>query len=878
MTALDLCALAAPADLARVRVLARTFREHHPDARCTVVVLDPYPSREEDFAVLSPLEVEPRFAELWAALYHTGALAAALAPRLLERALKGSAGSPVALLAPDARVVGPLDALAVAAGRDALAAVAVPPEAAGGSALDPRVVVAGPEAGESLAWWHRRVEQRGPGPRDPDGDPGGWLEWAAGGPARVVAVSDPGYDAGAWALAQERLEDQPGRLRLLRLPAFDPHEPHILGPEPASVRLSERPGLAALCRAHAAELLAAGHDTAQTRPYAWSVLPDGTVLDARLRRLFRRAAAEGAVSVPPFDSTGAQPFLDWLNEPAERGAHAGVTRFLLELHGDRADLRVTYPDLDGEDGRGFVGWAIVHGAREVPMPPALVPPDRHGARSPDAGPRRPAWPWGVNVAGYFQSELGVGEAARLVIAGLDAARVPLMPVHGERVPPSRRGHAFASVGAAVAPFGVNLICVNADGLGRFAEDVGPAFFAGRYSIGLWWWELDRFPEHLMSAFQHLDEVWVGSDHVADGLDRVAPVRVCRITLPVRVPPVAPITRAELGLPDGFLFLFLFDHHSVFERKNPLGALAAFRRAFPADEPVALVLKSINAASDPANHEKLLLAAAEDPRIHVRDGYVPAGEKNAMIAASDCFVSLHRSEGFGLTLAEAMLLGRPVVATGYGGNLDFMTEQNSYLVPYERRPVGPGADPYPADGEWAEPDVERAAELLRLVFERPEEAGARGRLGAADIRRTHGPEAASRSFEARLERVRRELEGRPDQAREHSASPAMAGLAELRELVRAEPPPPSGETLRGPKRLTWEAVQRALRPWAQHRRKVDEKTLDLLEASLERLERSLANAVARDDMRAAELDATVLTELRRLVSRVEELEARRRFRG
>jgi hypothetical protein len=129
------------------------------------------------------------------------------------------------------------------------------------------------------------------------------------------------------------------------------------------------------------------------------------------------------------------------------------------------------------------------------------------------------------------------------------------------------------------------------------------------------------------------------------------------------------------------------------------------------------------------------------------------------ASCDCYVSLHRAEGFGLTLAEAMSLGRPVIATGYSGNLDFMTDRNSYLVAHEMAPVGPGSAPYPPEAEWAEPDIEHAARLMREVFENQDAARQRGRLAAAEIAITHSLEASGRSMVRRLESLRLHLPSR-----------------------------------------------------------------------------------------------------------------------
>src|SRR5262249_13816363 len=148
-----------------------------------------------------------------------------------------------------------------------------------------------------------------------------------------------------------------------------------------------------------------------------------------------------------------------------------------------------------------------------------------------------------------------------------------------------------------------------------------------------------------------------------------------IAMPMPVVPPAPAPgadRAALGLPDGFLFGFVFDYGSVAARKNPLGLVEAFRRAFPAGGDERLVLKALGGDRHPDQHGALPGAAAGDPRIRVIDRHLPKPENDALIAALDCYVSLHRSEGFGLTIAEAMLLGTPVITTAYGGPMDFAT--------------------------------------------------------------------------------------------------------------------------------------------------------------------------------------------------------------
>jgi len=402
-------------------------------------------------------------------------------------------------------------------------------------------------------------------------------------------------------------------------------------------------------------------------------------------------------------------------------------------------------------------------------------------------------PWGVNVAGYLEAEVGIGEAARQLIGALDAGRVPVAPI-GMPLAKTRLRHPFPNRPApSDGPFAVNVICDNAVAVPAFAEWFGASFFEARYSIGMWFWEVSTFPARWDSSFGYLDEVWAASEHVAAAVRARSPIPVSTVRLPVEPVGVANAARVALGLPDGFCFLFVFDYNSVLERKNPLGLVEAFTRAFPTGSGASLVLKAVNADRQPAASLRLHAAAADHPDVHLVESFVSPEEKNALIAACDCYVSLHRSEGLGLTLAEAMYFGRPVIATGYSGNLDFMTEENGYLVDHELRPIGPGAEPYQADGEWAEPDLDHAARLMRRVFDHPEEARERGARAAADIRRTHSADAAGRVLEARLEELGPRI--------------AAAGALTTRSFLDSEPAAPghsAAEALRRRHTTEWAA--------------------------------------------------------------------------
>ncbi len=351
---------------------------------------------------------------------------------------------------------------------------------------------------------------------------------------------------------------------------------------------------------------------------------------------------------------------------------------------------------------------------------------------------------GVNVVGPLRAESGVGEAARAVVAALDAARIPVLPVLPPETSVSRQGVRFGAVGVAEAAFPVTVLCLTAVETPGFAGAAGPSFFRGRHTIGLWWWEVSSFPEPLHPAFAHVDEVWAGSTHVAAALAGPAAssgVPVTPVRIPVRRARTRRIRRAELGMPEGFVFLTVFGYYSGVARKNPLGAIEAFRRAFGPGEGASLVVKCIDEDAHPEEHAALLAAAAEHPDVYVLPGYISRDAMDALVQRSDAVVSLHRAEGFGFTPAEAMACAKPVIATAYSGNLDYMTDDNSLLVPAGLVPIGAHGGPYPPDGEWAEPDLDIAARHMRRIVAEPEFGRRLGERAARDLAARFSTDAA-----------------------------------------------------------------------------------------------------------------------------------------
>lgn len=342
-------------------------------------------------------------------------------------------------------------------------------------------------------------------------------------------------------------------------------------------------------------------------------------------------------------------------------------------------------------------------------------------------------PFGVNVCGHISSEKGTGESARATIRALTSVGIPVALNDFRDATATNLDTEFTEF-ADDNPYAVNLIHANADALENLVGWKTERYFEDHYNIGYWAWELARFPKKWLPVFSLLNEVWVPSTFVLESVSRVASVPVVAIphSLPKLVLTPSRNGRSAFGLPkDKFLFLFIFDFMSIVERKNPLGLIQAFKKAFKNRDNATLVLKVSHAESCPAEW-KALEQAAKNANIKIIDGVFSRGEVTDLLSACDCYVSLHRSEGFGLTLAEAMSLAKPVIATGYSGNMDFMTPTNSFPVKYGMIPLERDYPPYDKGSAWADPSLDHAAELMQLVYEKRKLARDIGRQAQRDV--------------------------------------------------------------------------------------------------------------------------------------------------
>lgn len=208
-----------------------------------------------------------------------------------------------------------------------------------------------------------------------------------------------------------------------------------------------------------------------------------------------------------------------------------------------------------------------------------------------------------------------------------------------------------------------------------------------YRIAYWYWEFATIPDSWVAEAKNVDEVWAATEFVAKGLRERLQVPVRTLFPGVKLEPFEKRPRTYFGLDEEpFTFLFTFHMMSVMERKNPLGLIRAFKKAFREGENVCLVVKTSYGDRHAAQLQELR-SATEGANIQIIDAVYSPADVLALMNSCDAYVSLHRSEGLGLTLAEAMLLGKPVIATNFSGNVDFMDEGNSLLVPYKLEKLG-----------------------------------------------------------------------------------------------------------------------------------------------------------------------------------------------
>jgi glycosyltransferase involved in cell wall biosynthesis len=372
----------------------------------------------------------------------------------------------------------------------------------------------------------------------------------------------------------------------------------------------------------------------------------------------------------------------------------------------------------------------------------------------------------VLLIGYIDAQLGIGQSLRGLALAMSRSTVPFSIYPFGVGVEGRRSVAYMPERYdLVNTHAVNVIEVTPDELPTVFGNVSGQHFDRSYNVLRTYWELAKAPEAWRSCLTTIDEIWAPSAFVAESFRSVfdRPITV--------IPPCIEITEPEpgghkhFGLEEGhFYFLFSFDYFSFPQRKNPLAVVRAFRAAFPdLSAGVGLIVKCTGLVSHfPEMKEELRLAGRQDRRIEIIDESLLRQEVLMLMGIAGCYVSLHRSEGFGLGMAEAMALGKPVIATGYSGNTDFLTPATGYPVPYALRKVAPDEYVHTEGQVWADPDEAACAAAMRRVFSNRAEAAARADAGQRFVAERYGALNVGRIVEHRLNEIFDLLPDRPAQ--------------------------------------------------------------------------------------------------------------------
>jgi glycosyltransferase involved in cell wall biosynthesis len=361
---------------------------------------------------------------------------------------------------------------------------------------------------------------------------------------------------------------------------------------------------------------------------------------------------------------------------------------------------------------------------------------------------------GMNVVGFIGADLGIGESARCMLRAADAARIPAAAVP-LRLPckNSSNNTEFTERLSEANPHEVNVFHIDPPVSRDIDHHHGAGFRKDRHNIGYWAWELPEFPEAWTEAFEYYDEIWCPSDFVREAVAEKSPVPV--LTMPHAVSFATPTGdgRARFGLPkDRFLFLFLYDLNSYSARKNPQAVLRAFELSGLAGRGAALVIKVHNVKGNETDFTALREAVAGLPDTRLIAETLSLPEVHLLEASCDAFVSLHRSEGFGLAVAESMLLGKPVIATDWSATREFLSEDNGCPVRCQVLPLERSHGPYGKGSHWAEPDAEHAAWAMRRLFSDHALARRLGENARNTIIERFSPEVIGARYRRRLEAI------------------------------------------------------------------------------------------------------------------------------
>ncbi|MEK7556931.1 MAG: glycosyltransferase family 4 protein [Patescibacteria group bacterium] len=737
-----ICTIIAKNYLAQARCLTESFLKFHPQGKVFVLVVDEingkFDPRREKFETVQIRDLDiPRLTEM-VQRYTVAELCTAVKPFLLEYLFEKRRLAHVCYFDPDIYFYGPIDSIWK---RLQTSAIILTPHILGPLDEERRPneftvfqagiynlgflgLAHGAESEHLLPWWQERlITYSHNAPEKNEHYDQKWMDLIPGFYESVLIDRNPGHNMAYWDFSNRRLTETPEGYRVNGQPliffhfsGYDPRQPEVISKYQDRFTFEKLPELKNIFDEYGKRLLEKGF----LKTSSWSVEIQAPTFAQPTPRLWRAgkdmAGRQGKQVV--------QDLAPWLYRQVTSGlAAAGLEKPLIFLLGRKTI--------------GSLQRAFLRPGRVVSSLPI-------GHLAP-----------GINVVGFLDHAGGVGEVARRSVRALAQTNTPVTWTNLGIAP-------GASVVVEDLPkplretLALNMWHVNADILPGIMAQHGSVARNGAINVAYWAWELPQFPVDWANRKSLLNEVWVGSSFVKAAVQSQLDIPVKVLGAPIEKILPTTIIRRRLGLPaDKFMFLFIFDFASYIERKNPYAIIEAYRQAFGMNSTdTILVMKVLNAHTFPKQRH-VLREQLESVGGRMIEDVLEHADMQALIANCDAYVSLHRSEGFGVTVAEAMMYSKPAIATNYSGNTDYMNEENSYPITYQLIKLNHDIGPYRAGGTWADPDVAAAARAMRDVVNNQEEAQKKGARAARDVEERYGFAAFAKRMQERLQVLTKE---------------------------------------------------------------------------------------------------------------------------
>lgn len=584
---------------------------------------------------------------------------------------------------------------------------------------------------------------------------------------RVVILRDRSLNLAYWNLNQRNLtykqniycgntwyvDNEP--LIFFNFAGFDPQQPHRLSLETTRFKGNLQPALQALVDHYLAQLSKVADFGGFCPVYGYGRFSNNVAIAKIIRQCYRDLNNQELLK--PWQENPFATFGNYLNQPAITANHplpGLVTNLMSYLWSHRPDLQRVF-NLENSDHRlDYCSYFVQNLASEYELDDYFILPvvdtlTKHYLSS--VNPQSPDFK--VSVIGYLKAETGVGNAARMLAESLREAEVETQGYNVTFNTKARQAQtSIDDLLSSTIDAPIQILNINADQLGLVRRRLKRKTKSAQYLINMPFWELSKFPQQWIANYQGIDEVWAASRFIQTTFQSALRIPVLWMPIAVTLTNFKSRDRSYFGLPSNtFLFHFNFDFSSFATRKNPIAAIKAYRLAFRKSSGVAtaLVIKTRGYDPEGKNLAKLQAQTADESDIIVLNQEMTYPDTFALMNCCDCYISLHRSEGFGFTPAEAMLLNKPVIATDYSGTKDFINQDTGFPVDYRLVPVQ--QDDYPCWGNqvWAEPDISHAAWLMTKMVGDETQTRAIAKRGKVKILRDYSPQAIGAKYRQRL---------------------------------------------------------------------------------------------------------------------------------